>query len=190
MGLTRIQQVLLAVSIIAIFVAMVIGWLERRDGEHGTREPLYLPPSTSPVPTTIRVQVSGAVCRPGVYAIVRGARVADAVQAAGGLTAEADLQRVNLAAPVDDGQRVDIPVQQLLSPSMPVPPAALPSPINLNTATVEQLESLPGIGPVRAADIVRYRMQSGGFHRVEDLESVPGIGPKILETIRPYVTVR
>ena len=132
----------------------------------------------------IRVHVSGAVAREGVYALRRGDRVIDAVEAAGGLLADADTAGLNLAARLNDGERVHVP---RLSEAAPT---ATPAPLDLNRATAAELEALPGIGERRAQAILDYRTVSGGFDRVEDLLLVEGIGPATLEALRPLVVVR
>jgi competence protein ComEA len=135
------------------------------------------------------VHVVGAVRRPGLYRLDDGARIADAVRRAGGATRRADLSLVNLAAPIADGSQVVVPRR--------APPAASGSegadasgpagPIHLNTATVEQLDELPGVGPVTAQKIVDYREQHGAFSSVDDLDAIPGIGPARLEQLRELV---
>jgi competence protein ComEA len=135
------------------------------------------------------VHVVGAVRQPGLYKLRRGARVADVVSRAGGATAKADLALVNLAAPVSDGQQVVVPER--------APPAAASAgnsagdapagPVHLNSATVEQLDALPGVGPVTAQKIVDYREAHGAFSSVDDLDAIPGIGPARLEQLRELV---
>ena len=133
----------------------------------------------------IRVHVSGAVVREDVYALRRGDRLIDAVEAAGGLLPDADTASLNLAARVTDGERVDIP-RLSNAPA----PAATPTPLDLNRATAAELQALPGIGERRAQAILDYRAVSGGFDRVEDLLQVEGIGPATLEALRTLVVVR
>jgi len=152
-----------------------------------------LPP---PTPPPWQVHVDGAVQRPGVYVVRPGARVIDAVTAAGGLRPEADTRAINLAAPLEDGARVWIPRRGETPPAAPTRPArGAVSPqtpaarLNLNTATAAELEALPGIGPALAQRIVEYREQHGPFTTVEDLLAVSGIGPAKLEQLRPYITV-
>ncbi|HVL31097.1 MAG TPA: helix-hairpin-helix domain-containing protein [Solirubrobacteraceae bacterium] len=149
----------------------------------------------------VTVHVAGAVRRPGVYRLVAGARVDDALRHAGGARPRADLDALNLAAKVEDGRQVLVPVRgaRATAASPPAGAAAAASgsgsaaaaaqPVNLNTATLEQLDALDGIGPGIAQRILDYREQHGGFRRVEELAEVPGIGPKRLAALTPLVTV-
>jgi competence protein ComEA len=133
------------------------------------------------------VHVVGAVRRPGLYRLEDGARTAEALRRAGGATRKADLSLVNLAAPVSDGTQIVVPRR---APSTaPAEPGAVPAagPVHLNTATVEQLDELPGVGPVTAQKIVEYREQHGAFSSVDDLDAIPGIGPARLEQLRELV---
>lgn len=145
--------------------------------------------------------VAGAVNQPGVVHLAAGARVTDAVDASGGFRDDADLERINLAAPVTDGERVYVvAVGQTSAPTAvggtgASPSAtggatvAAPSIIDLNAATAEQLDALPGVGPATASAIVDYRTKNGPFTRVEDLLDVRGIGDAKLEALRDSVTV-
>jgi competence protein ComEA len=140
------------------------------------------------------VYVAGAVARPGVYPVGAGARVADAVGAAGGTTPEADLDPLNLAARLSDGDRIFVPRKGQAPPPVvgpgPTGGGSTPSgPVNLNTATAEQLEALSGVGPATAHAIVTWRQQHGRFRSVQDLLQVRGIGPAKLESLRDQVTV-
>jgi len=131
----------------------------------------------------IVVDVAGSVARPGLYHLPSGTRIADAVAAAGGATRKADITLVNLAAPLADGEQVLVPAR-----GAAVEGAASPTaPVDLNTATPEQLDALPGIGPATAQKIVDYRQAHGPFHAVEELEGVPGIGPSKLAQLKGLV---
>jgi competence protein ComEA len=138
------------------------------------------------------VHVVGAVRRPGLYHLREGTRVADAVARAGGATAKAELALLNLAAPLGDGQQVVVPAR---APALPGGTAPAPSavgaaptgPVQLSTATAEQLDSLPGVGPATAQKIIAYRDAHGPFRSVDDLDAVPGIGPARLEQLRDLV---
>jgi competence protein ComEA len=130
------------------------------------------------------VDVTGAVVRPGVYRMPAGSRVNDAVQRAGGASGRAELEAVNLAARLADGQQVVVP-ERGPSGSVAVAGAgAEEGPISLGTATVEQLDTIDGIGPVTAADIVEFRDQHGGLASVDQLDQVSGIGPATMESLR------
>lgn len=153
-------------------------------------------PLVTPTPAPIQVHVSGAVAQPGLYTLSAGARVNEAVQAAGGLLPNAAGETVNLAAFVGDGARLHVAAEGELVPpelareiagdtrsgSMPAH-AAL---VNLNTATQAELETLPGIGPAKALEIIAARP----FDSIEDLDRVPGIGATTLDELRPLVTIQ
>jgi competence protein ComEA len=150
--------------------------------------------SSSPAGPPIIVDVTGWVHEPGVYEFVQGDRVIDAVERAGGARNGADLSVLNLAAPLTDGTQVIVPKQGADGATAVVPGAigsgaASGGPININTASVTELETLSGIGEVLAGAIVDYRTENGPFASVDDLESVSGIGPATLEEIRDQVTV-
>jgi len=141
------------------------------------------------------VDVTGAVHRPGVVRLPAGARVQDAVRRAGGATAVADLGGVNLAAKTTDGAQVVVPRRGEAAAAGSTSGAtvgmggASAAPVNLNTATAEQLDQLDGVGPSTAQKIVLYRQQHGGFSSVGDLDRIPGIGPKKVAALRSKVTV-
>ena len=155
--------------------------------------------SSSVAGAVVVVDVAGAVVVPGVYELADGARADDAIQVAGGLAADADVEALNLAAPLRDGDRLYVPHVGVPVPTVVQPmggggaqagtslPAA--GPIDLNRATAEQLDVLPGIGPATAAAIVTYREQVGPFAAVDDLLNVPGIGPAKLDALRDLVVV-
>jgi competence protein ComEA len=160
------------------------------------------PTTTSAQPATdLVVHAAGAVATPGLHWLPAGSRVADLLAAAGGTTPETDLDRVNLAAPVVDGQRVWFPrIGEAAPPPLPgeggpAPPdgvdgsAGTDGPVDINAATVEQLEALPGIGPSIAAAIVEHRERNGLFRAVDDLLDVAGIGPSRLAQLRDLVIV-
>jgi competence protein ComEA len=132
------------------------------------------------------VDVVGAVRRPGVYRLPDGARVADAVARAGGATRAASLEAINLAAPIGDGQQVVVPRRGRVGSS--TAGGAVPQgPLQLSTATAEQLDALPGVGPVTARKILDYLSQHGAVRSVEELDAIPGIGPARLEQLRGLV---
>jgi competence protein ComEA len=140
--------------------------------------------------STVVVSVVGPVVRPGLVTLPSGSRVADAVEAAGGLLPEADPASVNLAAIVADGQQVAVGLPGAAGGSSGTAgDTAQGGPVNLNTATATDLDALPGIGPVLAQRIVTYREQQGRFTSVEQLDDVPGIGPSIYDQLKTLVTV-
>ncbi len=166
----------------------------------GTPEPAV---SASPTPPpTVRVHVIGSVQRPGVVTLPEGSRVVDVVEAAGGFAADADPADLNLAAPVPDGSQVLIghtgqakgelraPGTTGASGATTLPKgSAAATQLDLNTATAEQLDGLPGVGPVTAQRILSWRDAHGRFSRVEELQEVDGIGPKTYSQIAPHVRV-
>ena len=150
-------------------------------------------PSAAP---ELVVDVCGAVARPGVYHLADGARVCDLIAAAGGVVSGAEMAAVNLAAKLSDGQQVVVPKKgQVAVGAAPgaggAPPAAgVPAaPVNLNTATAEQLDALPGVGPATAQKIIDYRTANGSFHSVDDLKNVSGIGDAKFQALKDLVTV-
>ena len=143
-------------------------------------------PAAAPPANRLFVDVVGAVRRPGLYRLRDGSRVADAVSRAGGATRRADLSLVNLAAPLADGLQVVVPRRQSGSAGAAGGTTAT-APVHLNTATLEQLDALPGVGPVTAQKILDYRQKNGAFTSVEDLDAVSGIGPARLDTLRDLV---
>ena len=130
------------------------------------------------------VHVAGAVRDPGVYRLPAGSRVADAVERAGGATAQAEVDSVNLAAEVGDGQQVVIPGRASAASAATAAAGEESGPISLGSATVEQLDTIEGIGPVTAQNIVDFRTENGGVSSVEDLDQISGIGPATMEALR------
>ncbi len=174
---SRPEQLMLIVALSAALAAGVLLLAIRRPSP-----PVRL---IEPVaPTELVVQLDGEVARPGLYRLPSGSRVADAVDAAGGPTDQADLTGLNRARLLRDGDRVSIPPRSAGGATPQVAPG-----VNLNTASADQLESLPGIGPVLARRIIEYRVRHGPFQRVEELLQVEGIGPKVLQELRPRVIV-
>src|SRR3954468_6415437 len=134
------------------------------------------------------VHVAGAVRAPGVYRLAAGARVEDAVRRAGGARPGADVNAINLAAKVVDGQQVVVPVRAQGAAATAAPGAAAArTPVSLNGASAEQLDTLDGVGPATARKIIEWRTQHGGFRSIDDLGQVPGIGPKKLAALRGQV---
>ena len=197
MDLKLVLNIVLAAAIVACVVGA--GVLIVRDSRSSGGIEITLPPPT-PVPAEpqsvarIMVYVSGEVVRPGVYRLDSDNRVADALNAAGGPTAKADLNRINLALRLTDEEQVHVPAVGS-GGSAPVgaegqSPSTITGKLDLNTATVDELEALPGIGGVRAAAIVEHRNTHGPFERVDDLVEVSGIGDGILGSIMHLIEVR
>lgn len=130
------------------------------------------------------VHVAGAVRRPGVYTMPAGSRVDDAVSRAGGAAPRAQLEAINLAARLADGQQVVVPERVPGGSAATAAAAGEEGPISLGTATVEQLEEIEGIGPVTAGDIVEFRDEHGGLSSIDQLDQVSGIGPATMESLR------
>ncbi len=166
-------------------------------------EPIMLQPAPTAAP--IAVHVIGAVPRPGLYKFPEAARVQDAIDAAGGILADADVDTLNLAAPLEDGQQLDIPYKSGSEPTnntstfdLPTSATATEEPtndnsnseelVNINTASLEELDALPGIGPTTAQKILDYREENGPFSTIEDIMNVSGIGPATFEDIQNLIT--
>jgi competence protein ComEA len=162
-----------------------------------TTSTLEAPSSTTTAVRGIFVQVAGAVRRPGVFRMLEGDRVFQAIEQAGGFLEEADQEAITLAAPVTDGCRVYVPRNGEVTAGAVVSvggeagsgtgSGTATGPVPLNSATVEQLDALPGIGPATAQKIIAYREENGPFTSVDELTEVPGIGPSKLEELRPLV---
>jgi competence protein ComEA len=149
-------------------------------------------PSLTPGPSSVQlaVYVTGAVLNPGVYYLPEESRVQDVLEAAGGPTVDADLDRVNLAQRVHDEDQIYVP--EVGEEDLPSRGGGLSQTllVNINTASAPELETLPGIGPVLAQSIVDYRQAHGPFGTVEEIMDVRGIGPGVFEDIRELITVR
>ncbi len=243
---TAAQKIVLVFSVIVLVAGLVVGHRPDRDGggAESQSQVEYTLADAASVPVT--VHVVGAVQRPGLYTVAAGARVRDAIVAAGGLRADADSASVNLAAFVDDGEQISVDAmptpepepQPESRPTAPVPsaapPAASPAPaspsrpqratrpagrsytarapsapsaaapsdalpefmrtpaqvrVPLNRAGLDELQSIPGIGPELARNIIYYRSAHGPFRRFSDLDAVPGIGPATVEKIRVSATL-
>ena len=152
-----------------------------------------LVPETPVASARLVVHVAGAVRRPGLYRLKEGSRVADAVARAGGATAKADTAAVNLAAPLADGIQVVVPsrvagVAGAAATGQAGAGTAAGVRVSLSSASLAELDALPGVGPVTAQKILDYRAAHGGFSSVDDLDSIPGIGPARLEQLRELVS--
>jgi len=183
------RQALVAAGALAL-VLVLAGKLLAGGSAH--RAPAFAPARAAPPapPPLLVVDVAGAVRRPGLYRLAHGSRVADAVAKAGGAGAKAALDGVNLAAPLADGEQVVVPSRTpgggAVAPAGSSP-VATSGPVSLSTATAEQLDALPGIGPVTAQKIVDYRTAHGAFRSVDELDAISGIGPAKLDQLRGLV---
>jgi competence protein ComEA len=194
------------VAAVLAFVALGAGVAWMRAGTSASAappqasRPRAAAPAGAAVATTslpdVVVDVVGAVHEPGVVTMRMGARIVDAIRAAGGTNANADVQQLDLAARLVDGERIAVPKHGETLPPAVDPsgasggdPSAPGTPVDLNTATAAELDALPGVGPATAAAIVRDREQHGPFHTVDDLSRVRGIGPAKLAQLHDLVTV-
>ncbi len=188
------RRILLAVGCLAVLLFIGSKLLARPPATAALAPPAA-PPTETAASTAVVVDVVGAVRRPGLYRLEQGARIADAVSRAGGATPKADLALVNLAAPLADGEQVVVPKRGTAAFGAPTAAAGssgaggVPSggAVHLSTATLEQLDSLPGIGPVTAQKILDYRQKHGAFTSVDALDAVPGIGPARLDQLKDLV---
>jgi competence protein ComEA len=187
----RRSEASIAAGVVVVLVFGALGLWTRG------RPPVIAPPArAAPSPVTsspavsLMVHVAGAVKHPGVVEMPVGARVGDAIDAAGGALLGADLDLLNLAALLTDGAQVLVPRRgQRATVVAPAPGMTQSALIDLNLAEQSLLETVPGIGPVKAAAIVQYRTESGPFASLDELLEVAGIGPATLEAIRPYLSV-
>jgi competence protein ComEA len=185
--LTRRQVVMLAVPLLALLV-LAGSRLTATGTTSATRSaPLQVVDAATSKPPVIVVDVVGAVRRSGLYRLREGMRVADAVAKAGGPTAKADLTAINLAAPVVDGQQVLVPSTAPVGSPGGTGTTGTAVKVSLSSATLEQLDALPGIGPVTAQKILDYRT-THPLRSADDLDAVPGIGPARVEQLRDLVT--
>lgn len=202
-GLTRVATAIAAIVVIGIGAV----WLLRApppDVASGLPAATTSTPSTSPpsaastlpatsLPTSVVVHVTGAVRRPGVYALDPGSRVSDAIDVAGGAGSRADESQLNLAALAIDGSRIEVPRVGEVAVPVAIPSngaaatSAAAGPVDVNRAAETELETLPGVGPATAAAIVTERETNGPFVSVDDIDRVPGIGPARLAALRDLI---
>ncbi|MCJ7735823.1 MAG: helix-hairpin-helix domain-containing protein [Anaerolineae bacterium] len=191
------SAIILLFSVVSLMIGGAVGYFGARPrGAAPITISTLVPTATSSptaTPSPIRVYVSGAVQAPGVYELEQGCIVADAIQVAGGAAAEADLECINLAQELRDQQQVHVPEVGEATPPPVVSGGSGASTesaglVNINTAPVDELETLPGVGPSTAEKIVAFREANGPFERVEDIQNVPGIGPVTFEEMREMIT--
>ena len=181
----------LAAAILAL-VLVVVAW---RHAAAGAPAPLRVAPvaparaSSAGAARLLVVDVVGAVLRPGLVRLPEGSRVADAIASAGGLRPGAERAGVNFAAPVSDGQQVVVPKRgaAIAAGADAGAGSASTGPVSLSSATADQLDALPGVGPVTAEKIVAYRQQHGAFLSVDELDAISGIGPSRIADLRGLV---
>jgi competence protein ComEA len=188
------RHLLIAAACAALLLFGASKLLARPASESALAPPAAPPAETGSAPQALLVvDVVGAVRRPGLYRLDEGARVADAVGRAGGATRKADLALINLAAPLADGEQVVVPRRGAVPTGAAAAGGSATSgavstgPVHLNTATLDQLDSLPGIGPVTAQKILDYRTEHGAFASVDELDAVSGIGPARLAELKKVV---
>ena len=178
---SRRQALVLAAAALALLV--VAGRTLAGAGAASEQPAQPLVAESPAVVPRLVVHVAGAVRRPGLYRLAEGKRVADAVARAGGATAPADTAAINLAAPLADGMQVLVPRRG------PAVGGKQPGGrVSLGSATLAELDALPGVGPVTAQKILDFRTQHGGFRSVDDLDAIPGIGPARIEQLRDVVS--
>jgi competence protein ComEA len=186
-GLERYRVHIVGVLTSLLVLAGVVIYVRRP-----TPQPIEIidpPPSPVSTPSPLAVYITGAVVAPGVYYLPEGSRVEEALLAAGGATAEADLDRVNLARRLHDEEQVYVPEVGEENPLAPSGSVSGEGPININAASAAELETLPGIGPTLAQRMVEYREAHGPFGAIEDTMNVRGIGEGLFSDIRELITV-
>ena len=197
-GVPELSRAQLAVYAAIAVVALLLGARWIRSGEPAPTESVAYGSSEEASPDTgsvefgetgedVVVHVAGAVREPGVYRLPEGSRVTDAIERAAGATGDADANAINLAARLADGQQINLPARSQAPVGVGGSQAGAGSasgPISLGTATVEQLDSIEGIGPVTAAAILQFRDERGGVSSIDELDEISGIGPATMEALR------
>lgn len=193
--LTRYRPYLVMLVLFIVTLAGTVFLLRRSDAPPTVTLITATPRPTATI-ASILVDVRGAVNQPGVYTLPAGSRVQDALARAGDVTSNADTRTLNLARRLNDGEQLYVPRQGEATSVPPTPssrsaPTATraPSKININTASVDELDTLPGIGPSLAQRIVDYRTQNGDFKTIEDIKKVRGIGDALFNQIKDLITV-
>jgi len=183
----------LRLILFGIFIGLLAAGLITVLNQRRTAAPIRLmPPPPTEVPQPIKVHVTGAVKSAGVYELPPGSILKDAITAAGGATESAAMDKLNLAAKLNDGQQVVVgeAVTTASANSTTQPSNNSTALLNINTATLEQLQTLPKVGVVTAQRIIEYRAKNGAFTRIEDIQKVSGIGDATYAALAPLITVR
>ena len=198
-SLTRYRPYLVMLALFAVVLAGTVFFLRRPEPPAAVTIVTVTPRPTAP-PASIIVDVRGAVNKPGVYALPLGSRVQDALMLAGDVASEADTRPLNLARRLNDGEQIYVPLVGEATPTVVATPGRsvqLNAPtkipggkINLNTATLGELDTLPGIGPAIAQRIIDYRAQNGDFKTIDDLKKVRGIGDALFNQIKDLIAVQ
>ena len=182
------QRRIVALALLGVVVLVIA--LRHGQARGGGAAPVAVAPIVPKTQTAsgaghlLVVDVAGAVRHPGLYRLPQGSRVADAVARAGGITRHADSTLINLAAPLADGEQVLVSAQEGGAPAVAAGSGAPPAPVHLNSATAEELDTLPGVGPVTAEKITAYRDQHGPFTSLDGLDAIPGIGPARIASLK------
>ncbi|MHB8895207.1 MAG: helix-hairpin-helix domain-containing protein [Candidatus Geothermincolia bacterium] len=187
-SLTRLQQAAIVTLVLLLCFGGIIAYARSRPKAVDIKAAGGIPTSSARA-KTLTVHIAGAVLSPGLYSLPEGSRVADALNKAGGPAADAMLDDLNLAARLQDAQKILVPRREATVPPVTEvgETAAGTSLVNVNTADAAGLDNLPGVGPSLAARIIDYRKKNGPFSSVEDLDNVEGIGPSKLESLRDLV---
>ena len=184
---TEQKRGLVAISLVAVTFSVFLFLTTRGSAiAQESPRPVF---SVSPITQTILVHVAGKVSNPDVYPLLQGARVADAIKAAGGVLNGVDTSDLNLARMLVDGEQIYVGYTPKVSSNKAKSAKRFSGIININRATKTEFDSLVGIGPVIAGRIINYRTQNGPFLAIEDLLKVSGVGPKTLEKIRSRLTL-
>lgn len=198
--LERYRGYILIVLLNLVVLGGMFFFLRRPEPEPITIQPPAptATPLPTPTPRPLRVYISGAVTHPDVYELPHDSIVKDAIEAAGGPTGEADLNRINLARRVHDEEQIyvpqkgeeSLPVSPLSDPSLSSPSGPGGGKVNINVATAEELDTLPGVGPSIAQRIIDYRVANGPFQSIEDIKNVKGIGDATFDKLKDKITVQ
>jgi competence protein ComEA len=186
----QVSRRALVLGALALALALALANRVLRDAGTAYEAPVAHASATAPaVPRSlVVVDVVGAVRHAGLYRLPQGSRIADALARAGGATRKAELDLVNLAAPLADGSQIVVPLRtSAAGAGGGAGPPAPAGPVHLNSATEADLEALPGVGPVTAQKILDFRQHHGAFGSVDELDAIPGIGPKRLDQLRELV---